>query len=172
MSSERSPARSPARRPAPRTPREEPRAVSVETDGVRVPVALASLVTLSREVLRSCKVPRALLSITFVTPRAMATLHRRHLGHRGPTDVITFALGADPGGVVVGDIYICPDVARAQARAHGVGMREEIARLVVHGTLHACGHEHPEGEGRTTSPMWRRQERLLRRFWSTSTRSA
>jgi len=99
----------------------------------------------------------------------MSTLNRRHLGHRGATDVITFALGADPGEVVIGDIYICPDVARTQAREHGVGIREELARLVVHGTLHACGWEHPDDETRGTSPMWRRQEQLLRRFWLPST---
>jgi probable rRNA maturation factor len=98
----------------------------------------------------------------------MATLNRKHLGHRGPTDVITFALGADPGGAVLGDIYICPDVARQQAKSHGVGIREELARLVVHGTLHACGWEHPEDDARMTSPMWRRQEQLMTRFWTSS----
>jgi probable rRNA maturation factor len=165
-----SPARS--RRPRASAPKEEPRAVAVEADGVRVPVSRVALAELSRQVLRTCKVPRAMLSITFVGTRPMAVLNRKHLGHTGPTDVITFALGEDPGGAVIADIYICPDVARAQAREHGVGMREEIARLVVHATLHACGFEHPEDEGRTTSPMWRRQEQLLKRFWITSTRTA
>ena len=149
------------------TRREDPRAVAVNLDGVRIPVATTRLVELSRNVLRALRIPRAMLSITFVSSRTMATMNRTHLGHRGPTDVITFALGADPGGVVVADIYICPDVARAQAAEHGVGIREELARLVVHGTLHACGWEHPEDEGRMSSPMWRRQEQLLKRFWST-----
>ena len=155
-----------------RLPRPEPRAVAIECDGVRIPVASARLVDLSRNVLRALKVPRAMLSITFVSSRVMASLNRKHLGHRGPTDVITFALGADPGGAIIGDIYICPDVARRQAEAHGVGVREELARLVVHGTLHACGWEHPEDDARTTSPMWRRQEQLLRRFWITPSRTA
>lgn len=135
---------------------------------MRAPVAVARLSALSRDVLRALRVPRAMLSITLVSSRVMAKLNREHLQHRGPTDVITFALGTDPSGVIVADIYICPDVAREQARAHGVGVREEIARLVVHGTLHACGWEHPEDESRTTSPMWRRQEQLLRRFWIAS----
>ena len=153
----------------PRLPRPEPHAAAVECDGVRIPVASSRLADLSRHVLRALRVPRAMLSITFVSPRVMASLNRQHLGHRGPTDVITFALGADPAGGIIGDIYICPDVARRQAVAHGVGVREEIARLVVHGTLHACGWEHPEDDARTTSPMWRRQEQLLKRFWPTST---
>jgi probable rRNA maturation factor len=155
-----------------RLPKPEPRAVAVSCDGVRIPVATERLVMLSRQVLRALKVPRAMLSITFVSSRTMATLNRRHLGHRGPTDVITFALGADPTGSVLGDIYICPDVARIQARQHGVGIREELARLVVHGTLHACGWEHPEDDARTSSPMWRRQEQLVRRFWLTPSPNA
>ena len=154
------------------TMRENPRAVSVQSQNVRVPVAADRLVELSRSVLRALTVPRAMISVTFVSSRTSATLNRRHLGHRGPTDVITFALGSDPEGAVLADIYICPDVARRQAKEFGVGVREEIARLVVHGMLHACGWEHPEGEDRMTSPMWRRQERLLQRFWITSSRTA
>ncbi len=152
--------------------RENPRAVAVEADGVRVPVASDRLVELSRNVLRAMKVKRSMVSITFVSARSSAAMNRKHLNHRGPTDVITFALGADPMGTVVADIYICPDVAREQAAEFGVGVREEIARLVVHGTLHACGMEHPEGEGRMSSPMWRRQEQLLKRFWITPSRTA
>lgn len=149
--------------------RTDERAVHVQTDGVRTPVAAARLVELSRRVLGAIGVKRALISITLVGAREMARLNRTHLGHRGPTDVITFALGVDPGGIVLADVYICPDVARAHAKEHGVGVREEVARLVVHGTLHACGWEHPSDDARTTSPMWRRQEQLLRRFWTSQT---
>lgn len=158
--------------PAPPPPRESALAVAVEATGVRMPVAASRLAELARRALAAEKVKRAMVSITLITSRQMATLNRKHLGHRGATDVITFALGRDPTGVVVADIYICPDVARAQARTHGVGVREEIARLVVHGILHACGHTHPEDGDRMRSPMWRRQEALLKRFWFTSDQSA
>jgi probable rRNA maturation factor len=108
-----------------------------------------------------------MLSITMVSSRDMARLNREHLGHRGATDVITFALGDDGSGVLVADIYICPDVARKQAAEWNVGVRDEIARLVVHGVLHSCGWDHPVDETREGSPMWQRQERLLSR-WRTS----
>lgn len=153
-----------------RAPKVEPLAVAVSADGVRVPVSAARLTALSRDVLRALKVRRALVSVTFLSTRAMASLNRRHLGHAGATDVITFALGESPDGAVIGDVYICPDVARKQAVEHGVGIREEVARLVVHGLLHTCGWEHPEDAGRMTSPMWRRQEHLLHRFWITPSR--
>ena len=140
--------------------------VDVSADGVRVPLSRARVGELVRAVLRAEGVKHALLSITFVDAKAMARLNREHLGHRGATDVISFGLSTLPGAPVVGDIYIAPEVARENARAHGSGVREEIARLVVHGTLHVLGHDHPTDDERTASPMWTRQERLLARFLS------
>lgn len=151
-----------AKRP---TPREPAHAVAVSLDGVsRSPLAAARLADLARRVLKAEQVPRAMISITLVSTREMARLNRQHLGHRGATDVITFALGDDGSGVLVADIYICPDVARVQAREWKVGVREELARLVVHGVLHSCGWEHPDNEDREASPMWQRQERLMARW--------
>jgi probable rRNA maturation factor len=104
----------------------------------------------------------AMLSITFLGRAAMSQLNRRYLGHHGPTDVISFGLGRQGRrGPVVGDIYICPEVARGNAKRQGVSSQEELLRLVVHGTLHTLGYDHPEGATRTESKMWRRQERIL-----------
>ena len=147
-------------------------AVAIESEGLRLPVARARLAALAQAVLSAAGIRRALVSVAFVGARRMAALNRRHLGHRGATDIITFALGDDPACGLVADVYICPEVARRQARDHGVGVREEVARLVVHGMLHACGWDHPDSDDRVASPMWRRQERLLQRFWITSMSSA
>jgi ssRNA-specific RNase YbeY (16S rRNA maturation enzyme) len=37
-------------------------------------------------------------------------------------------------------------------------------RLVVHGTLHVLGWDHPDDDARLGSPMWRRQERYVARL--------
>lgn len=87
-------------------------------------------------------------------------LNRRARGHDRATDVIAFRLEHD--GAVAGDIYVCAEVARQAARAHQVAEREELLRLVIHGTLHVLGYDHPDGAGRTRSLMWRRQERYVR----------
>jgi probable rRNA maturation factor len=138
--------------------------VSVNAEGTRAAIGREAAASLARQVLRAEGVRAAMVSITFVDETEMARLNWRHLRHRGPTDVITFALDPVPGAPVTGDVYICPAVARAHAAAHGVGVREETARLVVHGVLHVLGHEHPEDETRTASPMWAAQERYLRRY--------
>jgi probable rRNA maturation factor len=139
--------------------------VDVSADGVRTPLAAERVRDIAAAVLRAERVRHALVSIALVAPREIARLNRRHLGHSGATDVISFALGANGGKAsrqaIVGDIYIAPDVARANAERFGHGVREEIARLVVHGTLHVLGYDHPDGADRAASAMWRRQERLL-----------
>ncbi len=143
-----------------------PRAVhvTVQAERVRAAVSAARLAAAGRLVLKAEGVAAGLLSITLLSPARMATLHRKHLGHAGATDVIAFGF-RDPAGAVIGDVYLCPAVAAANARRFGVGVREELLRLVVHGTLHVLGHEHPEGDDATrrAAPMWKRQERLLAR---------
>ena len=137
--------------------------VQVATDAVRIAVARARVQRAVESVLRAERVRDADLSVTFVSDRRMAALNWRHLGHRGATDVISFGFDVvATGAPVTGDIYIAPGVARRNARMHGAGIREELLRLVVHGTLHVLGHDHPVDGGRTTSPMWRRQERLVK----------
>lgn len=139
-------------------------AVAVATDGVRIPLGRERAAEIARTVLRAEKVRDAMLSIAFVGPTAIAELNFEHLGHAEPTDVLSFGFAPTVGGEgVVGDIYICPAVARANARERGASFTEELARLVVHGTLHVLGHDHPEDDTRTASAMWKRQERLLAR---------
>ena len=138
--------------------------VQVATEQVRIPIARARVQRAVESVLHAERVRDAHLSVTFVSDRRMAALHWRHLGHRGSTDVISFPFASGTKGApVTGDVYIAPAVARRNARAHGVGVREELLRLAVHGTLHVLGHDHPVDAARYTSPMWRRQERLLQR---------
>lgn len=105
----------------------------------------------------------AALSVTFVGRRRIRSMSRTYLGKDHETDVIAFTLDGAPG-VVVGDVYCAPEVAARAAKRFGATPREELRRLVVHGVLHVLGYGHPEGEARTASPMWRRQERYLRRF--------
>jgi probable rRNA maturation factor len=101
------------------------------------------------------------ISVAFLGPARMRALNRQWKGHDEPTDVISFALQG-PGGELLGDVYICPAVARREAGRLGIPLRQELLRLVVHGTLHVLGYDHPHGAGRTRSAMWRRQERYVK----------
>jgi probable rRNA maturation factor len=105
---------------------------------------------------------RSHVDITLLSAAAMRRANRRATGRRGLTDVIAYAL-PQPDGQLLGDVYVCPDAA-AKVAGNGAGLREELVRLAVHGTLHVLGYDHPEGTGRTRSRMWQLQERYVKRL--------
>lgn len=138
--------------------------IAVSSDGVRLPIARARAERAVRSVLRAERVRHAIVSVTFVSNARIRTLNRRHLGRNRLTDVIAFAFRrTGPRAPVTGDVYIAADVARSSAAQNGVTAAEEVLRLVVHGTLHVLGYEHPDGATRMRSAMWRRQEQIMRR---------
>ena len=113
-------------------------------------------------VLAGERINRASISVTFLTSPRMRSLNRKTFGRDRTTDVIAFGLPHD--GVLTGDIYVCPTVARRAARELELSEREELIRLVVHGTLHVLGYDHPASTRRSSSPMWQRQERYVKRL--------
>lgn len=87
-------------------------------------------------------------ALTFVDSDQMAALNAEHRGIGQPTDVLAF--GADDGSAprgcdeprLVGDVVICPSVAASNAVDQGNPVDDELALLVVHGTLHLLGYDH------------------------------
>ena len=136
--------------------------VEVSSTVKRVPVTDKQVRELVEATLAHEGIGDAMISIAFVGRTAITRLNRRYLRHAGPTDVISFGMAREaPSMPAIGDIYICPEVAARNARAHDVSLEEELSRLVVHGTLHVAGHDHPDDESRMDSEMWQRQERIL-----------
>lgn len=128
--------------------------------GVAPPLPPPAVRRAVRTVLAAEGTGPAALNVTFLSSQRMRATHRRALGRDRATDVIAF--GMRHGALLVGDVYVCPPAAAASAARFGVPLREEVVRLVVHGTLHALGYDHPAGPARLGSSMWRRQERYVR----------
>lgn len=103
------------------------------------------------------------LTLTFVDRDEMAALNLEHMGHDGPTDVLSFPLdpfgSEEPGPSLVGDVVICPAVAVESAPGHAGTVDDEVALLVVHGLLHIVGHDHAAPD--ETQRMRRRELELL-----------
>jgi probable rRNA maturation factor len=97
------------------------------------------------------------LSIRFVDEPEIAELNAAHLGHSGPTDVLSFPIEDDPhrpasssdAPVLLGDVVICPEVAYRNAPDHAGTYDAELALLVVHGILHLLGFDHESDEEAT-----------------------
>jgi len=134
-------------------------------------IALAGL---ARFVLDAMKVnPLAELSVMLVETSAMTELHVRYMGEDGPTDVLAFpqdeafessyadSAESDPT-TLLGDVVLCPEVARRQAATAGHSAQRELHLLCTHGILHLLGYDHAEpAEERE---MFRLQEDLLTRW--------
>jgi probable rRNA maturation factor len=134
-------------------------------DGVSVDAAAArSLLALARRAAAAALADQAItdaeISVTLADDATMATLNAQWLGHEGTTDVLAFPL-YEQGESPLGDVYIGAAQAARQAEALGVSLREEVARLAIHGTLHVLGMDHPAGRARESSAMWQVQERVL-----------
>ena len=90
----------------------------------------------------------------------LTELNQRHMGEKGPTDVLSFPLQSEGGQVGfalppgqrvhLGDVVISVERAVEQAREGRGGQTgdvrwsaaDEMRLLAVHGTLHVCGWDH------------------------------
>lgn len=93
--------------------------------------------------LKGIKVSQADISLALVNPAVMTKLNLAYRGKNKVTDVLSFALSspADKNNFV-GEIIICPQQAKKQAPLFHQTYKSEIARLIIHGTLHLFGYNH------------------------------
>lgn len=106
------------------------------------------LAALAEHVLRNYERTESELSITFVDRQTIRSLNQRYFNKNDDTDVISFHLGKAAGNLEIGDLYICPQVAEANAVQYGCTVEEELARLVIHGVLHFIGYDDQEESDR------------------------
>lgn len=67
-------------------------------------------------------------------------LNREFRGKDYATNVLTFDYSREP--VVCADLVLCAPVVEAEAQAEGRELLAHYAHLLVHGALHAQGHDH------------------------------
>jgi probable rRNA maturation factor len=127
--------------------------------GLRAPLAALAAAVLRGEGRRLGEV-----GIVLADDARLRALNREWRGIDRATDVISFAYDeAEPDAAsrpVRGDLVVSLDRVRAQARRYRVSPGAELARLVTHGTLHLCGHDHARPAER--SAMRARETNALR----------
>jgi probable rRNA maturation factor len=100
--------------------------------------ALPSRATLRRWALLALE-RDATIVLRFVGAREGRKLNREFRGQDQATNVLTFDYMETP---VRADIVICVPVVRTEARKQRKPLRAHLAHLVIHGLLHAQGHDH------------------------------
>ncbi len=67
-------------------------------------------------------------------------LNRDYRAKDYATNVLTFDYAHAP--VVAADLVLCAPVVQREAAEQGIDLQAHYAHLLVHGTLHAQGHDH------------------------------
>jgi len=107
------------------------------------------------------------LGVRVVGPAESRRLNSHYRGKDKPTNVLSFHAPEIPGTPAsearpLGDLVICPQVLRCEAREQHKSLRAHWAHLVVHGTLHLIGYDHERDADATR--MERREITVLRRL--------
>lgn len=109
------------------------------------------------------------LAVRVVGPAESRKLNARYRGRDKPTNVLSFPATASAAHALppdalrpLGDLVICPQVLRAEAREQGKSLTAHWAHLVVHGALHLIGYDHevPDDARR----MERREVAVMKRL--------
>jgi len=102
------------------------------------------------------------LSVLIVGPARSRSLNRRYRGRDHSTNVLSFPAAGRTARRrgALGDLVICPQLLRREARVQGKTMRAHWMHLVIHGTLHLIGYDHQRPA--EAQRMERREARLLR----------
>ncbi len=95
------------------------------------------------------------IGVSLVSDRRIRVINKQYLKHDYATDVIAFGYGDK-----LGDIVVSKDTARRMAKELGIPYQEELARYIVHGTLHLLGYDDKKKQDKTR--MHQRQEKILK----------
>lgn len=85
------------------------------------------------------------LDLCFVDTAQIKALNHDYRNVDRETDVLSFSFiegESYPGEDLVGQIFLCPQIAQKQAKTHNVSYREECEFLLVHAFLHVFGYDH------------------------------
>ena len=139
-----------------------------EKDLLRVYDAVANHVSFPKKV---C------VNLTFVSKEEIRTLNKETRNIDKVTDVLTYpyvdlqvgkklkisdykeSIDLETGLLTIGDIYICLDRAKEQAKEYNHTLRREVCFLLCHGLLHIAGYDHMNEEDE--EKMTAKQEEIM-----------
>ena len=122
----------------------------------------AAMETLKAE----CVEEKCELSVLLTDDEGIHLINRLQRQVDKPTDVLSFPMGDhDPatGRLLLGDMVLNVDRARAQGEEYGHGAAHEISYLTVHSVLHLLGYDHVD-EGPMKKEMRSREKLIMEKI--------
>lgn len=87
------------------------------------------------------------INFIFCSDIYLHKINLEYLNHNTLTDVITFPYAE--GKNIEGDIFISIDRIRENAKSYEVSFKNELHRVMIHGTLHLLGYLDKTAEDKT-----------------------
>ncbi|HLC69981.1 MAG TPA: rRNA maturation RNase YbeY [Patescibacteria group bacterium] len=109
------------------------------------------------------KMVRGVVEINVVDKKTIKKINREWRGKNQVTDVLSFAWQeglTTPGSSHLGEIYLCFEKIKEQAKEFKVTAKEEFARMLVHGLLHLVGYDHLKPLD--AKKMFKKQEMIIK----------
>ena len=120
-------------------------------------IDLKFLEKFAKKVLKLVKLNIHELSIGVVCDARMKSINKKYRKHNKTTDVLTFDYGKEQG-----EIIICLNQAKRQAKKAKRQHAEEMEMLLLHGILHLKGYDDQTAEEYQT--MTKKQNQVLRKL--------
>ena len=100
------------------------------------------------------------LTIVFLNRAAAKKINSDLRDKDYATDILSFeASEADE----LGELVLCPQVLKAQAKQHSHSFRAELGYMLIHGVLHLLGYDHEKSKGEAAR-MFEIQDQLFDRL--------
>jgi probable rRNA maturation factor len=100
------------------------------------------------------------LSLVFLSVNKAKKLNKKYRHKDYATDVLSF-LGE--GEEDFGELVICPEVIKKQAKDHKLTFKQELAYVILHGFLHLLGYDH-EKSAREDKIMMKIQDEIFQKL--------
>lgn len=83
------------------------------------------------------------LTLVFLDKAAAKKINKQFRQKDYATDVLSFD-SDEPTSF--GELILCPEVLKKQAKEHGLTYQQELGYMLLHGVLHLLGYDHETGE--------------------------
>jgi probable rRNA maturation factor len=97
------------------------------------------ILKLIEKVIGEYRKPNGSLSFILLNDEELKKINKEFLQHNYYTDVIAFDYSNSD--LLDGEIYLSLDTIKSNAYNYKVSLRNELIRVMIHGTLHLCGFE-------------------------------
>ncbi len=84
------------------------------------------------------------VNFQFMLSDDIQALNHQFRGKDKPTNVLTFSSNTpfDPNDSFLGDIAICMDILKEEAKSEKKSLKDHLAHLIIHSILHCQGFDH------------------------------